>query len=209
METGLAEVNSISTICTEELVTRAREGERESFDELYFRHAPAVTRRLTYLTGVSGPVSDLVQETFVQAFRNLAQFRGDAAFSHWVLRIATNVARTHQRRRTRRIWRLWDRPEEADRVASPLASVDASFPDLQAVHRALDRLSVTLREAVILHEMEGLSLAEIAAVQEVSINTAASRVRRGRERLKGVLEGMGFSQMKSTAAALCSGNQST
>ena len=126
-----------------------------------------------------------------------------------MLRIATNVARSHHRRRTRRIWRLWDRADDAENIASPLASVDAAYPDLQAVHRALDRISLNLREAVILHELEGLSLAEIASLQDVSLNTVASRVRRGRKRLKVILEGMGFSQMKSTAVALCGENGGT
>lgn len=206
MNAGLAKVPNSDTTTTEDLVALARQGEQEPFEALYLRYSPAVARRLTYLTGVAGPVSDLVQETFVQAFKNLGRLRDDASFGHWVLRIATNVARSHHRRRTRRIWRLWDRADDAERIASPLASVDAAYPDLQAVHRALDRLSVSLREAVILFEMEGLSLAEIASLQDVSLNTVASRLRRGRKRLKGILEGMGFSQMKSTAVALCSEN---
>ncbi len=206
MNAGLAQVPNADTIRTEELVALAREGQREPFEALYHRYSPSVARRLTYLTGVAGPVSDLVQETFVQAFKNLSRLRDEASFGHWVLRIATNLARTHHRRRARRIWRLWEKADDADRVPSPLASVDAAYPDLQAVHRALDRLSLNLREAVILHELEGLSLAEIASLQDVSLNTVASRVRRGRKRLKGILEGMGFSQMKSTAVALCGEN---
>ncbi len=205
MNAGLAQVPRADTITTEELVARAREGERAPFEELYSRYSPAVARRLTYLTGVAGPVADLVQETFVQAFKNLGRLRDDASFGHWVLRISTNVARSHHRRTQRRIWRLWDKPDDADRVPSPLASVDTAYPDLQAVHRALDRLSQNLREAVILHELEGLSLAEIGSLQDVSINTAASRVRRGRKRLRGILEGMGFDQMKR-AALLCGEN---
>lgn len=205
MNAGLAQVPRADTITTEELVARARQGEREPFEELYLRYSPAVARRLTYLTGVAGPVSDLVQETFVQAFKNLDRLRDEASFGHWVLRIATNVGRSHHRRTRRRIWRLWEKADDVDRVPSPLASVDTAYPDLQAVHRALDRLSQNLREAVVLHELEGLSLAEIASLQDVSINTAASRVRRGRKRLRGILEGMGFDQMKR-AALLCGEN---
>lgn len=175
-----------------ELVEQARGGSKTAFEQLYRASQPAVTARISHLLGPAGPVADLVQETFVQAYRNLHRFRGEAPFSHWVSRIATNVARAHLRRRRRRIWQLWSRPESEAQVCDPGGRVDAQLPDLQAVHRALDRLSLTLREAVLLYELEGLSLAQLAELQGVSLNTAASRVRRGRQKLRRHLEQLGF-----------------
>lgn len=204
---GLALSDSPDIIDTGQLVDRARGGDREAFEEVYRRYYPRVTRRVSFLVGPQGPVADLVQETFVKAYRGLGSFNGERPFGHWVMRIATNTARSHHRRRGRRLWRLWDRAEDAERVPSPVSTVDTSYPDLQAVHRALERLSANLREAVVLHELEGLSLAEIAALLEISINTAASRVRRGRKRLKRALEGMGFSPGAEPAVALLEGGR--
>jgi RNA polymerase sigma-70 factor, ECF subfamily len=195
----------LSAATSEELVSRARQGDGGAFEELYRRYYPPVARRLSHLGGPAAPVSDLAQETFAQAYRALGRFRGDSPFSHWVMRIATNVARTHHRRGRRLLWRLWARPEAEQAVPAPGASVDESYPTLQAVHRALDGLSPALREAVILFELEGLSLAELAATIAVPLHTAASRVRRGREQLRGILERMGYAATPVAAAVLCGG----
>jgi RNA polymerase sigma-70 factor (ECF subfamily) len=201
----LSEAQTLSAESSEELVSRARQGDRMAFEELYHRYYPPVARRLSHLGGPSAPVSDLAQETFAQAYRSLRRFRGDSPFSHWVMRIATNVARTHYRRGRRSIWRLWDRPEAEQAVPAPGARVDESYPTLHAVHRALEGLSTTLREAVILFELEGLSLAEMAATLDVPLHTAASRVRRGREQLRAILERMGYAATPVAAAVLCGG----
>lgn len=185
------------SLSSADLVGRARAGDRAAFEELYHRFCPAVTRRLTHLCGPRAAVADLVQETFVAAYRKLDSFRGDAPVHHWLLRIATNLARTHHRRLRARRWRLWDRPEQQERVVSPLASVDETYPHLAAVHRALQDLSPVLREAVVLYELEQLSLQEMAVQLEISINTAASRVRRGRDKLRKALQRLGFAPAAS------------
>lgn len=198
------EAAALSSVGSEELVARAQAGDRVAFEELYHRFYPAVVKRLTHLMGPSVSVNDLVQETFVQAYRHLSRFRGEGHFCHWVLRIASNVARSNYRRTRRSIFRLWERPELEDAVPSPIESVDEAYPTLRAVHQALEQLSPPLREAVVLFELEGMSLAEIASELGVPLHTVASRLRRGRERLRKVLEGMGFAPLVQTVA-LCSG----
>jgi RNA polymerase sigma-70 factor (ECF subfamily) len=189
----------------EELLALAAVGDRPAFEEIYRRYYPAVVRRLTHLTGPAIGVGDMVQETFVQVYTGLRQFRGDAAPHHWVLRIATNVARAHYRRRRRLPWRLWDRPEEEAAVVAPGQGVDESYPTLSAVHGALNRMSPALREAVILYELEGLTLAEMGHALRIPLHTAASRVRRGRDRLRRALERMGYVPGRETSGdvALC------
>ncbi len=186
------------------LLERARQGDRSAFGGLYRRNYPRVVRRLMYLIGPDCAVLDLVQETFLRAYRGLGRYRGEASFSTWVLGIATNMARTHYRRRRSSIWRLWRRPEEEARVEYTISPVDETYPHLAAVHQALGQLSLGLREAVILFELEELSLKEVAATLDIPINTAASRVRRGRRRLRQALERMGFSPTPG-AVALCNG----
>jgi len=195
-----------SNLSTEMLVRRAQEGDRGAFEELYHRFYPPVVKRLTHLLGPASPsVHDLVQDTFAQAYQNLDRFRGDGHFCHWVLRIASNLARSTYRRTRRSLWSLWDRPEREAMVASPLKSVDETYPTLHAVHHGLAKLSATLREAVVLFEMEGLSLAEMSAELGVPLHTAASRVRRGRDKLRGELERMGYAPLIQGQVALCNG----
>ena len=104
---------------TEALVSRARSGEGAAFEELYRRYCPAVTRRLSHLLGPAGPVADLVQESFEQAWRGLPRLRGEGCFATWLLRIAQNAARGYYRRSQRSLWRLWDRPEQEHDVPAP------------------------------------------------------------------------------------------
>lgn len=186
------------------LMERARAGDRPAFEELYRRTYPRVVRRLIYLTGPESAVLDLVQETFLRAFKGLGRHRGEASFSTWVLGIATNVARTHYRRRRSSIWRLWRRPEDEAQVEYSITPVDETYPHLAAVHQALGKLSAGLRAAVILFELEELSLKEVAVALDIPINTAASRVRRGRHQLRRALERMGFSPAPGTVV-LCNG----
>jgi RNA polymerase sigma-70 factor, ECF subfamily len=202
--TGLA-LDRLANRSSDELVGEARRGDFAAFEELYRRYYPPVMRRLSHLAGPSGAVADMAQETFLQAYQGLQHFRGESPFVHWVMRIATNVARSHYRRSHRRLWRLWARPEQEERVPMSLAGVEESYPTLHAVHRALDRLSPPLREAVILFELEELSLAEMAATLQIPLHTAASRVRRGREQLRRVLERMGYAPMMAGTAVLCGG----
>lgn len=190
---------------TSELIARARRGDRRAFEELYRWYYPPVVRRLSHLVGPSSAVHDLVQETFLRAYRALDRYRGEAPMGSWLLRIATNVAREHYRRSHRRLWALWGRPEQQEQAASSATLPDDSYPTLQAVHAALQSLSPTLREAVVLRELEELSLAEMAATLEIPLHTAASRVRRGREKLRRALERMGCQPglIGERAALLC------
>ncbi len=179
-----------------ELVEAARSGDDLAFEELYRRYHLAVARRVSHLTAPHDhdTAADLVQETFVHALRGLASYRREAPFLHWILRIATNVARSHHRRTRRRqalLW-FWRRPEAEREVAAPGRRVDDAYAELQAVHRALAQLSPRLREAVILFELEGVSLADMACQLAVPLHTAASRLRRGRQRLKRCLEQAGY-----------------
>jgi RNA polymerase sigma-70 factor, ECF subfamily len=186
-----------------ELIRAAVGGDRVAFSRLCDRHAAAVARRLSHLSGPSGAVDDLLQETLLRAMRAVTGFRGECAFRTWLLGIATSVARDEQRRARRSIWRLFLEPEELDEAPACAGRGAEAYADLAAVHRALDRLSPRLREVVILFELEGASLAEIAAELGVSIHTVGSRLRRGRERLRELLERSGYGDLAAPAPLLC------
>jgi RNA polymerase sigma-70 factor (ECF subfamily) len=170
----------------EALIEAARRGDATAFSRLYDRHVESVTRRLSHLSGPSGNVDDLVQETFLRAMKALPRFRGDSPFRHWLLRIAASVALDDHRRTRRSLWRLFVKPEQLDEAVAPARGAEA-YADLAAVHRALARLSPRLREVIVLFELEGCPLAEIAAELRVPLHTVGSRLRRGREKLRQLL----------------------
>lgn len=122
----------------------------------------------------TGEVEDLVQETYLQAVRSAAGFRGDGSPVAWLLSIARNVCADHVRRR-QRSRRLVERliPEVVDHVPA----VDRSTPQL------LDGLAADRREAFALTQVVGLSYEEAAEVISCPIGTVRSRVARARSDL--------------------------
>jgi RNA polymerase sigma-70 factor (ECF subfamily) len=172
------------------LVSAVLMGDGAAFAALHARHRRAVTVRLAYLLGPRPGVEDLVQETFLRAYRALSSFRGECPFRWWILRIATFAARSEQRSLRRSIWRLFRGEEEEQQRPLSVPAPAEQYPELMWVHAALQRLSPPLREAVILFELEGLTLIEIAGQLDVPLHTVAARVRRGREALREKLEAL-------------------
>ena len=173
-----------------DLVNAAQHGKTAAFSELYRRHYKRVARRLSHLVGPQGSPEDLLQETFLKAMRSLSGFRSESSFATWILSIATRVARDEQRRKSRTLWRLFSDPETIDEAATCAPQSD-TYAELRTVHRALHRLSPRLRELVILFDLEGETLMEIATQLDIPLHTAASRLRRGRTKLRHLLERSG------------------
>ncbi|HEY0714710.1 MAG TPA: sigma-70 family RNA polymerase sigma factor, partial [Polyangia bacterium] len=86
----------------EDLVARALRGDRQAFDDLYRRHVDLVWGRLGRLIGPDPEREDLVQQTFLEVFRGLPRFRGDARFATFLYRVMLNLACDHLKRRGRR-----------------------------------------------------------------------------------------------------------
>ena len=94
-------VEQANAIAVTELVSRAREGDRLAFDRLVELHAPAVYTLALRVTRCREDAEDCVQEAFVRAYAGLRSFRGEAAFSTWLYRVALNVAREAAKKRRR------------------------------------------------------------------------------------------------------------
>ena len=174
----------------EELVARARRGDRPAFDELVQRTYVDTYTLAVRLTGNEEDARDVVQEAYLRAWKSLHRFRGDAAFSTWMYRITANASYTLvERRRRRRTARLDDVDDPIDRRldAQPdtLAESNAGLGELSA---ALDELPPNLRALVILKDVYGLSHEAIADELGISVAAAKVRLHRGRKRLRDVLD---------------------
>ena len=175
------------------LVEAAASGSREAFDELVRRHQAAIVTLARALTAGRGDAEDLAQEVFVRAWRSLRGFRGDSAFRTWLHRVAINVVRTSQTRRSR-LMRIFvtagetrDEAAPSMEVADDQEAVDDALARRQIVERALATLPDDLRLAVTLRDLQGLDYKEIAAALRVPLGTVESRIFRARQRLKPLL----------------------
>lgn len=171
-----------------ELVRRARSGRREAFEELVRRHHLAVLRLCVSLLRDRDKGEDAAQETFLKAYKSLDRFQGDAAFSTWLYRIATNhcldVLRKESRRRTESWEELYEKEGEALHrlLASPAASDPLEAADLG--ERVLAQLPEDYRLVLTLREAQGLSYQEISEVMSCSLDSVKARLRRAREALQ-------------------------
>jgi RNA polymerase sigma-70 factor, ECF subfamily len=169
-----------------ELVVAARGGSREAFDELV-----RVTSRDTYtlafrLVGNEEDARDVVQETYLRAYKGIGKFRGDAQFSTWLYRITANCANTQlSKRRRHRHEELTDESPYADTNAErdPQATVVASSLR-DRLNVALDDLPPKLRAVVVLRDVYDLPHEAIAAELGISETAAKVRLHRARRKLR-------------------------
>jgi len=160
----------------------------EAFEALVRHWQAPVARLLCRLVGRQDTVPDLCQEVFLRVHRGWDQFRGEAALSTWLYRIALNVARDAGRRR---------RPEFVSlngHEAGSAAGVDRQCSDretAQLVSRAVQELPEPLREALVLRHYEQMSFAEMALVTGTPASTLKSRFSAALQRLKDRLHQLG------------------
>ncbi len=172
-----------------DLALRHRYGDPAAFEEVYQRHAGMVFGLALRLSGDREEAADLTQEVFLRVYRYLGRFAGRSSLKTWIYRIAVNCCRSKLRRRWRR---SLERPldllaEVADERSGP--EQRAAGHDLgRRLAAALAELPLVFREAVLLRDVQGLSYGEISDVLGVRIGTVRSRIARGRERLRGMLE---------------------
>jgi len=124
---------------------------------------------------------DATQDVFIAVYRSLPSFRGDAKFSTWVYRItARHVSRLARRRRARDMLGVLLMREPTRNLPQDLAEQhsDADFLD-----RLLSRIAPKKRTALVLFEVEGLSVEEISEIVECPVNTVWSRIHHARAEL--------------------------
>jgi RNA polymerase sigma-70 factor (ECF subfamily) len=165
----------------EGLIGRAARGDRAAFAGLVRRHQSRLRGFLRRLTrGDASLADDLAQETLLEAWRKLAQFRGEGAFAGWLLRIAWTRYLMEARRR-----KLEPLEAADDRAAPEDLNVDARL-DLE---HAMRRLAPGERAGLTLCYALGYSNEEAAAILELPPGTLKSHIARGRAKLKALLGG--------------------
>jgi RNA polymerase sigma-70 factor (ECF subfamily) len=169
------------------LVGAAAAGDAAAFRELYRRHLASVHARLTMMVGPGAERDDLLQQVFLDAYRALPRFRGDARFGTYLHRIAINVACEHLDGRRRRNARTAPLEEaQLDRLVAPGASPESRASQRQELAQAFEHLEAIRpkkRIAFVLVAVQGLSLDEAAELLDASAEAVKQRVLHARKEI--------------------------
>jgi RNA polymerase sigma-70 factor (ECF subfamily) len=174
----------------QQLVDRAKRGEKQAFDLLVAKYQRKLGRLLSRFIRDPAEVEDVAQEAFIKAYRALPSFRGDSAFYTWLYRIGINTAKNYLVAMGRRAPTVTEfDADEAEGFEDGDQLRDINTPEsllmsqeiAGTVNRAMDDLPDDLRTAITLREIEGLSYEEIATIMNCPIGTVRSRIFRARE----------------------------
>jgi RNA polymerase sigma-70 factor (ECF subfamily) len=174
----------------DDLVERARAGDRDAFGELVRIHQHEVYTLAVRLVHDRDLAADVTQDAFVRAWRAMPKFRGDAKFSTWLHRITVNTAWTHRTRRNRvRLDPLESLAAEPESTSLDPIRAGESAILAPTIADALASLSASVRAVVVLKDIYDWSHAEIADHLDITVTAAKVRLHRGRKELRESLRG--------------------
>ena len=170
------------------LVEKAQQGDKKAFNLLVARHQNKVAGLLTRYVSAND-IPDVVQETFIKAYRSLELFRGDSAFYTWLYRIAVNTAKNYLTAQGRRPPSEDILAEDAETYESGDHLRNVDIPEnlilsselKKVVFDTIAALPEELKTSITLRELEGLSYEEIAEIMDCPVGTVRSRIFRARE----------------------------
>jgi RNA polymerase sigma-70 factor (ECF subfamily) len=174
------------------LVSRAKAGDAEAFNELVRQYRPRVYALALHLTGQASDADDITQDAFLKAYAKLPEFEGRSEFFTWIYRITLHRALNAKRDRRRRRTVPLDDPRlvaalEVDAQGDPERAIELR-DRYRALLEAFDCLSPLLQTTVVLTALQGLSYKEAAIVLETTEGTIAWRVHEARRKIRGYLD---------------------
>jgi RNA polymerase sigma-70 factor (ECF subfamily) len=177
-------------------VAKARSGDADAFRVLVERHSRALFRVAFRMTGNQQDAEDVVQESFLRAYRQLGNFDERASFGTWMYRIASNCSLDLVRARKRRNDRM--APVDDENMEDPMAKLPSEDPTperlalssevREKVAEAMEDLSPTERTAFVLRHFEGMRMEEVSRVLECQPGAAKHSVFRAVQKLRRALE---------------------
>ena len=176
-----------------EAIRRAQGGDPDAFERLYRLHSRRVYSVVLRMVGNPAEAEDLTQEAFLQLFRKIHTFRGDAAFSTWLHRLSVNVVLMRLRKKTLPQTSLDEPADTDDESSGPKRDVGAEDPliegslDRVRLERALVELPPGYRMVFLLHDVQGYEHNEIAEIMGCSIGNSKSQLHKARMRLRELL----------------------
>ncbi len=167
---------------------RATPGSREA---LYHRYKRRVFGLALRIVGASD-AEEVAQEAFIRIFRGLPKFRGDAALSTWIYRLAVNAALSHRTRRAAARLPIEEAQAEADGEPQATEAPRGDAVLRARLERALTKLPAGYRTVIVLHDVEGLEHEEIASILGCHVGTSKSQLHKARGKLRELLAADGI-----------------
>ncbi|MFT5259695.1 MAG: RNA polymerase sigma-70 factor (ECF subfamily) [Saprospiraceae bacterium] len=179
-----------------QLVKKVQNGDKNAFNLLVKKYQHKIISLIGRFVRDPMEREDIAQEAFIKAYRALPNFRGDSAFYTWLYRIAVNTAKNHLVSTSRRPPAQDVDVDEAAFSAHSGKMADLNTPEAsamndelaQAIQTAIDNLPESLKEAIVLREIEGMSYEDIALAMDCPIGTVRSRIFRARETIEEAME---------------------
>ena len=176
----------------QELIAEVLEGHPDSFEPLVVKYQPRVFAIARRYARREDEVEDIVQTIFIKAYSKLSSFRGDAPFEHWLMRMATftcyDFLRKHQRNRE---WNATDLSTEENDWLENVGEESTAETDRNAakalVNKLLDGLKPIDRHIIVLLDLEGKSVKEIAELTDLSESNVKVKAHRARDKMKKLL----------------------
>jgi len=176
------------------IIAQCLAGDRKAYTLLVERYGDLVHDLVYRMIGDAARAEDIAQDAFVKGYLSLRDFRGESRFSTWVCRIAINRCRDLLRRARREVLMPDGEPplsESVDAGETPAAALERRERE-EVLRRALARLPLKYREAVVLRHIEGMQFREVGRLLGIAAGAAKVRTFRGREMLRRLLEREGF-----------------
>ena len=166
------------------------EDDQQTFHELYQKYHERVYSICFRMTQNASESEDLTQDVFVRLFRTIGSFRGESAFTTWLHRLTVNLVLMHFRKRKRR----QDRSNEEAELSTYIVPGSQDPKRMRIVDRILlseviAKLPEGYRQAIILHDIQGLQHKEIAEAGGRSVGTSKSQLHKGRAMLRELIAG--------------------
>jgi len=187
-----SDFSDVPEITEAKAVEAAKQGSAEAFEFLYHAHKRRIYSLCLRMTGNQAEAEDLTQEAFLQVFRKISTFRGEAAFSTWMHRLAVNLVLMRLRKKGVPTTSL-EEPIESD--SGEPRKRDVGAPDMALIgsvdrvtlERAIQALPDGYRKVFCLHDVEGYEHQEIAALIGCSVGNSKSQLHKARMKLRDLL----------------------
>ena len=180
-----------------DILSEVSAGKVDAYGKIVCRYHGRLYNFIYRFVGDRETAEDIVQETFLRAFRKRDEYRAIANFSTWLFTIAGNLAKSELRRRKRGRMISAERDEETDtgmelpdESARPDKVAESSSADVQ-IQNAINSLTNNYRQVILLRDVEGMSYQEISEIVDCPVGTVKSRVNRARLKLQQKLKSEG------------------
>jgi RNA polymerase sigma-70 factor (ECF subfamily) len=168
------------------LIARAKRGDMEAFEALYEMHKGPIYRTALAITGDRSAAEEILQETFLRAFKHIHNVRDGVSLAPWLYRITVNLAYDHGKANSRK-WQV-----ALDGIIEHLIAPASASPEhtveereiFELVYEAIDKLEFKQRATLVLFYLHDFSLSEISDIMDCPVGTVKSRLYYARENLR-------------------------